>query len=1076
MKHLKGVSSFVTLLMEGIGMVILLGFAAVSVLLWRIGEEPVDLAFAKPYIEQALNSGDQPFKVSLDKAVLAWPERKGPVLLSLQNVSLDDKSGGQKIFSVKKAYLSFSYPHLIVGEIRPVTVMLLAPTVTLERKDGQVKLFLEEKDGVPSDKPDASSSFSIKESLPQIIERLDNPNLRVGVFQALKALKIRNADVVIKDLNENTEWTLHHFHLLVQDADQGVGVQMTLPMPGPEDADNGSLETELAYRRETGDFALEANFDRVNPAAFAEAVPGNAGKYLQDLLINGHVSAVVDQGLTVKQARLSLEIPDGKINYPAEFDSPVPVTNAKLAGAYSDAAHTLELTEIQAGLAGIDISGTGKVVLSDGRIDVPLHLTVPGPVPVGAIAPVYPKSEKDGEAARWLLHLLTDGTFSDVAFQTTLSAVRQTSEDSGESWSVKEKGTLLDFAFDGMTVKYSDTLMPAKNAKGKGRLDIDAGRLDITGDSVDVGDVKGREATLAFTDIMVRGGGYADIQFKAKGPLATAFQYISDEPISMGDKLGFDTKGVKGIIDMATQIEFPTIKDMPKEVVKVKVDATLTDVFLPKIVEGLDLSGGPMTLHVGEGSFGVKGNGQLAGRDVTFDWMQYFDPAGKPFDYQIKAKISADEELRHHFGIGLDEYLAGPLPVDVIYTSKPDKTSTVDVTGDVNPLTITVDAFGYKKDPGVDGQVKLNVVLTKGVLKSIQNLSLDTKGFMISGGRLSFAPMNGKNAELKAGHIDRATIGNTTAEVDFEITPENVLKVVAKANLLDIEPFTEKDVTHTDANGRGSAAKKEHQPMMISATADKIRMKEGRSFGDSKLYLETDTDGDITRLEMDSVAGDGTVTVRFKPDASGKRTFRMEADDAGAFLNSADLYDNIRGGKLLVYGEPKTDDLRGDLSGTAQIENFKIVKAPSLAKLLSIMSLGGMVDLLSNEGLAFSKLESGFEWRFRPQGNLLMVQDGRTSGASIGLTFGGTFDRATNQMDIQGTIIPMTEINSLLNAIPVVGDLLTGGSGLIAATYTMKGPSSDPQVSINPLSVLTPGFLRKILFEGGYEKSVPAEE
>jgi hypothetical protein len=61
----------------------------------------------------------------------------------------------------------------------------------------------------------------------------------------------------------------------------------------------------------------------------------------------------------------------------------------------------------------------------------------------------------------------------------------------------------------------------------------------------------------------------------------------------------------------------------------------------------------------------------------------------------------------------------------------------------------------------------------------------------------------------------------------------------------------------------------------------------------------------------------------------------------------------------------------------------------------------------------------------------------------------------------------MSEVNSLVAKIPLLGKLLGGSSGgLIAATYTMKGSNEDPTVFINPLSVLTPGFLRSILFEG----------
>jgi hypothetical protein len=33
---------------------------------------------------------------------------------------------------------------------------------------------------------------------------------------------------------------------------------------------------------------------------------------------------------------------------------------------------------------------------------------------------------------------------------------------------------------------------------------------------------------------------------------------------------------------------------------------------------------------------------------------------------------------------------------------------------------------------------------------------------------------------------------------------------------------------------------------------------------------------------------------------------------------------------------------------------------------------------------------------------------------------------------------------------------------VFAARYALKGPLEDPSVSVNPLSALTPGFLREI--------------
>jgi hypothetical protein len=95
----------------------------------------------------------------------------------------------------------------------------------------------------------------------------------------------------------------------------------------------------------------------------------------------------------------------------------------------------------------------------------------------------------------------------------------------------------------------------------------------------------------------------------------------------------------------------------------------------------------------------------------------------------------------------------------------------------------------------------------------------------------------------------------------------------------------------------------------------------------------------------------------------------------------------------------------------------------------------------------------------------VVLKDGRTSGNSLGLTFEGTYDSAISKVDISGTIIPLSGLNNILQDIPLVGNILGGSTGLFAATYTIKGEGKEPDVSVNPLSVLAPGILRNILFE-----------
>ena len=61
-------------------------------------------------------------------------------------------------------------------------------------------------------------------------------------------------------------------------------------------------------------------------------------------------------------------------------------------------------------------------------------------------------------------------------------------------------------------------------------------------------------------------------------------------------------------------------------------------------------------------------------------------------------------------------------------------------------------------------------------------------------------------------------------------------------------------------------------------------------------------------------------------------------------------------------------------------------------------------------------------------------------------------------------------VNRVLGAIPLLGNILTGGEGegLFAVTYAISGSLEALDVSVNPLSVLAPGFLRNLFdIEGG---------
>jgi hypothetical protein len=218
-----------------------------------------------------------------------------------------------------------------------------------------------------------------------------------------------------------------------------------------------------------------------------------------------------------------------------------------------------------------------------------------------------------------------------------------------------------------------------------------------------------------------------------------------------------------------------------------------------------------------------------------------------------------------------------------------------------------------------------------------------------------------------------------------------------------------------------------------------------------------------------------TLAVRAADDG-GKRTLTLKAGDAGAMLRALDFYDNMVGGTLDIAGEYLDRDPGEPLVGRVVARDYRIVNAPLLARLLSVAALTGILDELRGEGLNFAALDLPF---VQTEG-MMELREARAFGASLGFTAAGKIYTDTDILDMNGTIVPAYAINSLLGNLPVVGTLFTGGEkggGVFAATFRMTGPREEPNIAINPVATLAPGFLRNLFgIFGTAGRETPARE
>ena len=198
--------------------------------------------------------------------------------------------------------------------------------------------------------------------------------------------------------------------------------------------------------------------------------------------------------------------------------------------------------------------------------------------------------------------------------------------------------------------------------------------------------------------------------------------------------------------------------------------------------------------------------------------------------------------------------------------------------------------------------------------------------------------------------------------------------------------------------------------------------------------------------------------ISLKKDENGKKILEIYSDLPQALLSDYKFFKGIKGGKLLfnlVYDDTES-------ASKITIENFKVVKAPAFAKLLTLADLGGVADLLSGGGMSFDILEINM----RGDKNVNTVEEILALGPSLSVLMNGYIEKKSGLISLNGTLVPAKTLNKLISKIPVVGSILVGdkvGEGVFGVSFKMKGLPGNVKTSVNPVKTLTPRFITRAL-------------
>lgn len=359
--------------------------------------------------------------------------------------------------------------------------------------------------------------------------------------------------------------------------------------------------------------------------------------------------------------------------------------------------------------------------------------------------------------------------------------------------------------------------------------------------------------------------------------------------------------------------------------------------------------------------------------------------------------------------------------------------------------------LNWRKPAGVPATATLDLDLADDHIRAVRQATAKGGG-LDAQFAVAFGEIGGGATGITRIDLPRFIVGETDVSGIITRRGEGGWRVELKGLAFDASGLL------ADVN-RGAAGGEAEPPLVIDASLDRLvlgpkreaRNVKGQFFSDGRHWQAASIDA--------AMFGGGKASLRYG-EAAGDRSFRLATDDFGALLRLLDISENVAAGQLEVTGQVEDQGPRRIFRGKVQGADYRVVGAPLFAKLLSVASFSGIGGLLSGEGIPFTRLYGDFTLA----DGKLELRDMRAYGGAIGVTANGTVDLAGDALDLSGTLVPAYTINSILGSIPLLGKVLVGGEGggIFAANFRVAGPTANAAITVNPLSALAPGVLRKL--------------
>ena len=542
------------------------------------------------------------------------------------------------------------------------------------------------------------------------------------------------------------------------------------------------------------------------------------------------------------------------------------------------------------------------------------------------------------------------------------------------------------------------------------------GRVDMAGSVMEIPDLRIKPAPARFT-------------LRTDSTITAALSLLDQPPFQLLTKSDRPVDLAEGRARVEAVLNFALAPKIQTRDVAYSVTAELLDLRSETIAPGRLLTAGALSLTASRAGMEISGPATLSGIPIDVTWRQGFAPEEKGKSH-LDGTIELSSRALDAFGIALPKgAVSGTGRATVTLDLAKGRATEFAIGSDLAGVSLRIPEIGWSKAAGQRGRFAIRGRL--GQPAEIDQMELEAAGLTIAG-----------DVALKAdGGFDAARFGTARLgdwfQGQVELTGRGkgqAVGVAVTGGRLDLRGAT---IGAGGGNGGGP----------ITVALDRLQVSSGVALTGFRGTFTTQGGfaGDFTGR----VNGEAPVRGAVVP-AGGRSAIRLTSDDAGAVLRAAGIFSRGVGGALDMALRPLA--AAGEYDGSLTIRQIRVVDAPALADLLDAISVVGLLNQLNGPGILFSDVSG----RFRLTPSAVEIRDGSAVGPSLGISAAGTYQAGAGRIDLQGTISPVYVLNG-------IGQIFSRSrEGLFGFNYRLTGAAADPKVTVNPLSIFTPGMFREI--------------